>query len=162
MKYDIKWDDFNFVLDNVKKDGYNLYYASSNLKNNYFIVLHAVSNNPGALYYASNNMKNNFNIVLTAVKNYGSVLAYIDNDLKNNTEIISAAVQNNIFVLECVSDKFKKNRKNFLNICNYNINKKKYKYDICVYRLLSSIKNIDFKIYNMNKIINIKHILIYF
>ena len=77
-----------------KYDCYALEYASENLKNNYDIVMVAVTDHGGSLIYASEDLQNNYDIVMAAVTIYGKSLEYASNNLQNNYDIVMAAVTN--------------------------------------------------------------------
>jgi hypothetical protein len=51
---DINWGDYNQVLESVTENGYALYSASQQLKDNREIVIEAVKENCYALEYAGN------------------------------------------------------------------------------------------------------------
>ncbi|MEC7765741.1 MAG: DUF4116 domain-containing protein, partial [Pseudomonadota bacterium] len=72
------WNDKEKVIKRVSRNGYELQYASDELKADREIVLAAVQNHGGALQYASKEIKANREIVLAAVlkESYPSALEY--------------------------------------------------------------------------------------
>ena len=80
-----------------------LLFASDKLKDNYDIVLAAVNHSGGELQYASDKLKDNYNIVLAAVNNNGNALLFASNNLRNNYDIVLAAVNNCDHALEFAS-----------------------------------------------------------
>jgi hypothetical protein len=92
-----KWDDYNYVIEEVKKDGFSLKNASNKLKNNYNIVMEAVKNKGYSLIHASKDLKNNYNIVMEAVKNNGYSLECASKDLKNNIYLIYQSIASLIY-----------------------------------------------------------------
>jgi hypothetical protein len=78
------WSNKEFVLATVAIDGYNLEYASDNLKDDKEVVLIAVTENGDALGYASDNLKNDKEIVLAAVTADSWALQFANQDLRND------------------------------------------------------------------------------
>ena len=66
------WNDKEFVLERVKRDGWDLNwdlkYASEELRNDKEVVLEAVKQNGFALYYASEELRNDKEVMLVPVK----------------------------------------------------------------------------------------------
>lgn len=83
-------DDFLTFL--IQFDGLLLQYGSPELKQNYEVVLMAVTQNGWALEYADATLQNNYDIVLTAVQHNSEILQHVSDDLRNNRNIIDAAL----------------------------------------------------------------------
>jgi hypothetical protein len=103
------WDDKEYVLEQVKKDGTTLKYASDRLKDDKAIVLVAVSKNGLALEYASDRLKDNEEIVLATIKQDGVALQYASCRLQNDKRIVLDAVSQNSLALIFASDRLKSN-----------------------------------------------------
>ena len=106
-------NNYNIVLAAVTSnsgDGKILLFASDELKDNYDIVLAAVKHNGRALQFASSNLQDNYDIVLAAINsNYDHVIEYASNNLRNNYNIILAAVNKYGYSLQYASDTLKDN-----------------------------------------------------
>jgi len=100
-----------FVLAAVRHKGENLYYASSELKNDKDIVLAAVRHNGENLYYASSELENDKDIVLVAAQSSGYVaLEMTGPDLRDDATVVLAAVKNNGAALRFASERLNKDR----------------------------------------------------
>jgi hypothetical protein len=97
------WNDFDFVLSQVKQDGYALQFASGRLQDNEDIVREAVKQNGLALCYASERLKDNEDIVKIAVKQNGWALRYASERLQDNEEIVREAVKQDGLALQFAS-----------------------------------------------------------
>ena len=86
----------------VSKYGYNLQYASDELKNDKEVVLASVNKDGDALEFASDELKNDKEIVLTALAKNLSPLEFASEELKNDKNIIIQAVQINNIALDYV------------------------------------------------------------
>ena len=86
----------------VSKYGYNLQYASDELKNDKEVVLASVNKDGDALEFASDELKNDKEVVLAALNKYVSPLQYASEELKNDKNIIIQAVQINNIALDYV------------------------------------------------------------
>ncbi|KAG2374728.1 hypothetical protein C9374_010472 [Naegleria lovaniensis] len=95
--------DGNFVLQQVKHDGFALEYASQELRNDREIVLEAVKQNGFALEYASQELRNDREIVLEAVKQNGFALEYASQELRNDRGFVLEAVKQNGFAFRYAS-----------------------------------------------------------
>lgn len=78
-------DNKEVVLEAVKKNGWNLDYASERLKADKEVVLEAIKQNGFTLYCAADNLKDNEQMVLEATKQSGKNFDFISDRLKNNT-----------------------------------------------------------------------------
>ena len=110
------WNDYNYCLEAVKRNGYNIKYVKEQTKemcleavkqNGYNIkyvkeqtnelCLEAVKQNGKALYYVKEQTKE---ICLEAVKEYGYALQYVK---EQTPELIHLMRKNNIVIIEdCV------------------------------------------------------------
>ena len=68
------------MLDAVKIDGQELYYASKQLRDDYDVVLEAVKNKGLILKYASKRLRANRDIAVAAVASDKRALEYISDD----------------------------------------------------------------------------------
>ena len=84
---------------------------SKGLKNNYEIVMAAVSKWPWALRHASEELKSNHEIVMAAVSKKPEVLQCASKELKNDYEIVMAAVSKSRYALQHASEELKNNFK---------------------------------------------------
>ena len=102
-------DNYEIIIKAISIDGRTLQNASNRLKNNYEIVKLAVSNNGSAIEFASTELKNNYEIVKLAVSGYGYALKFVSNELKDNFDIVKLAVGKNGYALEFASENLKDN-----------------------------------------------------
>ena len=170
MQKNKKFDDYNFVIDRVTKNGNELYYASKELKDNYNIVYKAVENNGESLKYASKRLKSNFDIIEKSIEQNGyyveNALGVDDNffifkkavsnnpysikfasqNLKNNKELIKIAGINKLESLYYIEDKHKKNREivNEIMKLNNQKNKRYFNQKLIDYKIFfEHLKNFD-------------------
>jgi len=85
-------NDRDIVLAAVRLYGEALQYASLELRNDRDIVLAAVTQSGLALPYASQELRNHRDIVLAAVRQCGEALQFAGEALQNNPAIVRAAV----------------------------------------------------------------------
>ena len=90
------WNDFDYVLSQVKQTGVRLYRASEELKNNEEIVKEAVKQNAWALEYASKKLQDNKEIVKIAVKQNGMALKFASRRLQDGEEIAREAIKQEV------------------------------------------------------------------
>ena len=64
------WNDKEFVLERVKQNGYDLQYASEELRKDKEVVLEAVKKYPRALEYASDELQKDKEFALSALKEH--------------------------------------------------------------------------------------------
>ena len=91
------------ILAAVKKNGYVLDYASTEMKDDKEVVLAAVRNNGYALLYASLRLQGDKEVVLAAVRNHGWALNCAVGRLQNDKEVVLAAIRNNPHALDYAS-----------------------------------------------------------
>jgi len=85
-------DDFEIVLKAVSSDGYVLKIVSKHLQNNIEIVMMAVSTSPYALLSALSKFRDDVDVVTVAVRNFGQQqLQYASDELKNNKVLLIVA-----------------------------------------------------------------------
>jgi len=106
----IDWSNEKQVLKEVKKDGMELWKASTLLKNNIYVVAAATNNNSSALRYAGETLTANQGFMLWAVKKWGHALLYASDALKADKEVVRAAVMKNGMVLKHADRKLKKDK----------------------------------------------------
>ena len=87
------WNNYDFVLKSVKKNGLDLKYASDDLKDDFSIVMTAVKQNGNALKNASTYFRKDPEIVLTAVMNKGKAILYADKSFFKNYKIVLNVVK---------------------------------------------------------------------
>lgn len=95
-KFDFLRDNYYLVMEAVTMDGINLFYAGEDSRNNFEIVLQAVKDEPNVLWCASEELKDNKTIVLEAVSRKGSVLSHASQNMKSDYEVVFAACRNDI------------------------------------------------------------------
>lgn len=90
--------DKDVVLSAVKNNGYALFYASSELKNNFEIVMEAAKCKFFMIQDVSENLRDNKKIILTALSNnhVNLVFPYISARLRADIEVISIAVEKSL------------------------------------------------------------------
>jgi hypothetical protein len=71
-----KWDDKDFVLEQVQKNSYSLNYASDRLKDDEAIVLSAVNNRGSVLVYASDRLRSDVNFCIECAKKNQKSIPY--------------------------------------------------------------------------------------
>ena len=74
-------ENYDFMLEAVRIDGYNLMMASYDLQDNFNIVMEAVKQNGLALKYASYTLTYNLKIVLEAIKKDGVAIKFASNTI---------------------------------------------------------------------------------
>ena len=112
IDYIINTEYYELILHAVGHRRYCdiLKYVSHDIKNNYDIVLMAVTNYVRSLEHVSEDMKNNKNIVLAAVNIGGAALEYASEAMKNDRDIVLAAVNDYCFALKYASEDMKNDR----------------------------------------------------
>ena len=82
-------NNYNLALKVVKLKGYVLKLLPYEFRNNFNIVMEAITNNSNSfiLFYASPELKDNYLIIKEAVKINGFRLKFSSNNLKKNSEI---------------------------------------------------------------------------
>ncbi len=88
------FDDKDVVLTAVAHDGYDLQYASIQLKQDREVVLAAVKQDGRALQFAAPVFRSDRELVLVAAHSDGLVLSYVSDNLKDDNEVLLAAVSN--------------------------------------------------------------------
>ncbi len=83
-------DNYDIVMAAVSRNGWSLKYASEELRDNYNIVMVAVENCGTSLEYASDRLQNNYNIAIHAVKNGKCNLCYVGKELQGNYKILNS------------------------------------------------------------------------
>ena len=84
-------DNFDVVLAAVSKDGWALQHASKKRRGDHTIVMAAVSQNGGALRWASEELKGTRNIVLAAVGRDARALDWASEELRFDSEVLAAS-----------------------------------------------------------------------
>ena len=83
----LKWDNKDFVLEQVGYNGHALEYASEELKNDKEVVLVAVKQEGIALEYASKELRNDKELILEAIKQNPQIIKF--DFIKQTPEIVS-------------------------------------------------------------------------
>jgi hypothetical protein len=102
-------DDFDVVLSAVSSNGYALFRASDGLKDNFDVVMAAVHSNGGALVHATTRLKADPDIVMEAVLSNGGALRHASKELQADYQTALVAVKTNGYAIEWASDKLKSN-----------------------------------------------------
>eukprot|EP00746_Dinoflagellata_sp_MGD_P168013 gnl/MRDRNA2_/MRDRNA2_99083_c0_seq1.p1 gnl/MRDRNA2_/MRDRNA2_99083_c0~~gnl/MRDRNA2_/MRDRNA2_99083_c0_seq1.p1 ORF type:complete len:584 (-),score=93.39 gnl/MRDRNA2_/MRDRNA2_99083_c0_seq1:59-1810(-) len=95
VKLRTKWSDRDYVLSQVRLDGWNLgyKYISEELKDDREVVMEAVSRNGAALTYASEALKDDREVVQNAILSNSWALADASDKLKNDKKLVMQAVR---------------------------------------------------------------------
>lgn len=88
-------DDYDVVLEAVSRDGNAIAHASTRLKDNLNIAMAAVNNYPFALELVSKNLRNNEDLVFRAFNQENSVLAFADDELLSDPSFMNRCYQIN-------------------------------------------------------------------
>jgi hypothetical protein len=113
----VDWNDIDFCLKAVKKNGSLIEHMSEEmLANNIDICLEAVKNNGYSIkHIAKKILANNIDICLEAVKQNGYSFEYIDKEiLANNINICLEAVKQNGYLIDHIDKEILANN---INIC---------------------------------------------
>jgi len=86
-------DDRQFILEAVKKDGYNLEDVADHLKNDKEIVLAALQQQGDALRYVPETLKEDEEVLFTAVQQYGGALCHVPSEQKSKGLVLAALQQ---------------------------------------------------------------------
>lgn len=107
----------NEFLEAVKNDGWALYHASKELRDDKQLILEAIKYDAyTSLVFASERLRNDKEVVLEAVKENGHALYCASDELKDNEEIVLEAIKNDDFVLWFASSRLRNIYKNNLKI----------------------------------------------
>lgn len=87
------WTNKEAVLRAVRKNGYDLIYASEFLKNDKDVVMQAVKSDAWALEYASETCKSDKEIVFVALKQNWASFTFASEILMNNKKFVSYAIK---------------------------------------------------------------------
>ncbi|KAG2372622.1 hypothetical protein C9374_013686 [Naegleria lovaniensis] len=88
-------NDQQFVLNHIKKYGYGLKFASSQLQEDRDFVLEAVQQNGSELQYTHHNIHNDQEVVLAAIKQQADAFQYASEYLLENKEFVLQEVCQN-------------------------------------------------------------------
>jgi hypothetical protein len=125
-------DNFDFILEIVKSNGFALQYASDNLKKNFQIVKECIKYEPITIkysrvnkvdfrellkfssaifkyYYLFSEIKSDFEIALIAVKGNGLLLEFLNISLRDDFDIVIEAVRNNGYSIRFASYRLRQN-----------------------------------------------------
>jgi hypothetical protein len=92
---DGKYNDKEYMIQKVKKDGNFLKYGSLEIRNDKEIVLEAMKHHIYAFEYASDDLKIDKELALMAVSADGELLEELSEELKDDKEIVLEAVKSN-------------------------------------------------------------------
>jgi uncharacterized protein (TIGR00290 family) len=129
------WQDRDFVLNELKKDGSALEYAADSLKKDRDLVLTAVKQNRWALRYADKTLRKDADVILAgarehgwaldaahkslwkdkyfvlkAIKENGDAFRFADKSLKSDRNFVLQVVKENGWALKYAHDSLKKDR----------------------------------------------------
>jgi CxxC motif-containing protein len=90
-------DDYDVVMHAVKINGSALEFASEKMKNTMAIILAAIYSNPYAFKFVPFDVRNNKQIVMENIKNDDNAEAfkYVSTELQNDYDVVLCAVTNN-------------------------------------------------------------------
>ena len=108
-EYNNPYEDRNFVLDEVRKDG-RLLKNAKNFQNDRELVLEAIRSKGSALKYASEDLKNDRDFVLEAIKRKGVALRYASPVLKSDRDFVLNAIKCKSVALKYANPSFKNDR----------------------------------------------------
>lgn len=103
-------NDFNLVLEEVKKRGISLYYASNELKNNIHIAEAAIMQDQNAWSHVGADLRQNREFILKMVQQEANTLYFASEELKNDKEIVVAAINFEPYSLAYASIGLRSNR----------------------------------------------------
>ncbi|CAJ1452031.1 unnamed protein product [Effrenium voratum] len=101
-------DDWEVVMCAVSRNGTALMWASPELQADKEVVSRAVCESGGALAYASQELRADRDVVLAAVRQRGIALRYASEDLKADREVVKAAAGQSKRALMYAADVLKK------------------------------------------------------
>ena len=104
------WNTEDFVLDQVKKNGKALYYASRRLKNTKHIVLAAIQQTEGAIPYVSYHLLDDKEVIQFIVQNYVKWFNLASIRLKSDKDLVLRAVRQKGYTLLHASAELKDDR----------------------------------------------------
>lgn len=104
------YENREFILFVLRKNGLALQYASHCLRNDIEVVNVAIENDFSALQYASNELRSCESVVLKAVRLHGAALEWALG-LSDNFEIVLTATKTWGLAIEYAAPKFRRNRK---------------------------------------------------
>lgn len=104
---DTKWNQRDFVLDQVKRDGKYFYYASESLKDDENIVFQAYKISTRSFKFASSRIKSNRNFILKALKVDAECVGYAGKSILNDLEIMKEVIKQNDWLIEEAGEKIK-------------------------------------------------------
>lgn len=108
------FNEKDYILEEVAKNGLILNKASEVLKNDKEVVLMAVQNQGRALCAASKTLKNAKEIVLIAIQNDANALSCASEKLKDNEEVVLSAIQQRISTLQYASHRLQEKLKTYI------------------------------------------------
>ena len=99
----------SFIIDIIRKIGFNLYLVHDEFKDDLDVVEAAVSVDIRNFEHASNRIKENEMIVLDLTKKYGSVIRYSSNKLLTNPDFMLKAIKVYSVSIKYISHELKEN-----------------------------------------------------
>ena len=120
----INTEERNNILEKLERpvilNGWDLEFASEDLKRDREIVMAAVKQDFRALEFASDTLKRDRDILMAAVKQGGNALKFASEDLQKDRKIVMAAVNQNGWALRFASDILQKDREIVMAAVNQN------------------------------------------
>lgn len=114
------FDDPQFMQEALSLTGYVLKYTTSDLKDNFNLVLQAVKNYPNALFFASKELRNNKQIVEPAIERCGWSIRYASVKLQDNFELARKAILQNFIAFNDISSRLKLDKLIILTVISKN------------------------------------------
>lgn len=114
------WEDRDFVLAEVKKDGSALECVSDSLKKDKELVSIAVRQHRWALQYADSSLRGDREIVLAGVRRHGWALEYADPLLWRDKEFVLCVVKNNGEAFRFADESLKNDKEFVLRVVKEN------------------------------------------
>lgn len=116
-----KWDNKEYVLFRVKKNGATFEYASERLQSDKEVLMAALKSSPNVLRWASKELKSDREVILKALELKSSTaLFFADDSLRNDEEIVLKALSGSVLSMMHVGNELRSNFAEYLknNSCN--------------------------------------------
>ena len=109
---DDAYKDRNMLIDLLKTDGFNLNYASPDLKDDFYVVHVAIKQDGNSILYASKRLRTNVSFIVEAFENKADKNIYLQQnpDTQANMDIIHAMLKEHPYYLHLLPQKVKTNK----------------------------------------------------
>lgn len=115
---DDAYEDKNVLIALLKTDGFNLNYASNELKDDFDVVLAAIEQDGNSILYARARLRTNVNLIIEAFKNSVDIAFYLglSLELRKDMDIIHAMLEEYPQHLDLLPHEIKTNQEKMLEI----------------------------------------------